>query len=53
MGRGQTHGLVAAGRVADLLLEANPLADITATRAIRYVIRRGEVVRLGSPGWHL
>lgn len=46
MGRGETHGLVAAGRVADLLLlEANPLADIAATGAIRHVIRRGEVVR--------
>lgn len=46
MGRGETHGLLAAGRVADLLLlEANPLDDITATRAIRHVIRRGEVVR--------
>lgn len=46
MGRGATHGLVAAGRVADLLLlEANPLEDISATRAIRHVIRRGEVVR--------
>ncbi|MFN2316452.1 MAG: amidohydrolase family protein [Gemmatimonadales bacterium] len=46
MGRGETHGLVAAGRVADLLLlEANPLADIRATRSIRHVVRRGEVVR--------
>lgn len=46
MSRGETHGLVAAGRVADLLLlEANPLTDITATRSIRHVIRRGEVVR--------
>ena len=46
MGRGETHGLVAAGRVADLvLLEANPLADITATRAIRHVVRPGEVVQ--------
>lgn len=46
MGRGQTHGQVAAGRVADLvLLEADPLADIAATRAIRHVFRRGEVVR--------
>lgn len=46
MGRGQTHELVAAGRVEDLvLLEANPLEDIAATHAIRHVIRRGEVVR--------
>lgn len=46
MGRQSTHGEVAAGRVADLvLLEANPLEEITATRAIRHVIRRGTVVR--------
>ncbi|MDZ4675332.1 MAG: amidohydrolase family protein [Gemmatimonadota bacterium] len=45
MGRGNTHGRVAAGRVADLvLLTANPLVDISATTRIRYVIRRGEIL---------
>lgn len=49
MGRGETHGVVAPGRVADLvLLEANPLADIAATTRIRAVIRRGIPV-LASP----
>jgi len=45
MGRGATHGLVAPGRVADLvLLEGNPLVDIANTTRIRMVIRRGEVL---------
>jgi imidazolonepropionase-like amidohydrolase len=45
MGRGRTHGLLAAGRVADLvLLEANPLEQIGHTTRIRQVIRRGAVI---------
>ncbi|MCL4865209.1 MAG: amidohydrolase family protein, partial [Gemmatimonadales bacterium] len=45
MGRGTTHGAVAAGRVADLvLLEGNPLVDIASTTRIRMVVRRGEIL---------
>ncbi|WP_052574251.1 amidohydrolase family protein [Gemmatimonas aurantiaca] len=46
MGRGKTHGTVAAGRVADLvLLDANPLIDISATTRIRQVFLKGQAVR--------
>lgn len=46
MNRARTHGAVAAGRVADIvLLEANPLEDISATTRIRQVMLRGRVVR--------
>lgn len=42
MGRARTHGAVAPGFVADLvLLEADPLQDITATTRIRRVVLRG------------
>jgi imidazolonepropionase-like amidohydrolase len=45
MSRGRTHGLLAAGRVADLvLLDANPLERIGHTTRIRQVIRRGVVI---------
>ncbi len=45
MGRSRTHGVVAAGRVADLvLLDANPLDDIRNTTRIRAVVLRGEVL---------
>ena len=38
------YGAVAAGKAADLvLLDANPLEDIRATRAIRMVMLRGAV----------
>ena len=38
-------GAVAAGKVADLLvLDRNPLADITATRAIRAVVVKGRLL---------
>lgn len=40
----QRYGDVAPGRAADLvLLDANPLADIRATRAIQLVMLRGQV----------
>lgn len=46
MKRERTHGAVAPGRVADiLLLEANPLEDISATTRIRQVLLRGVAVR--------
>lgn len=46
MKRERTHGAVAAGRVADIvLLEANPLEDITATTKIRQVYLKGRAVR--------
>lgn len=45
MRRERTHGAVAAGRVADiLLLEGNPLADIRNTTRIRQVVLRGRVL---------
>ena len=46
MGRARTHGAIAPGRVADLvLLDANPLVDITATTRIRQVFLKGRAVR--------
>jgi imidazolonepropionase-like amidohydrolase len=45
LGRGATHGRVEPGRVADLvLLAADPLEDIAATRRVRWVIRRGRLL---------
>ncbi len=42
MRRERTHGVIAAGRVADIvLLEGNPLADIRNTTRIRQVVLRG------------
>ncbi len=46
MRRERTHGTIAAGRVADIvLLDANPLDDISATTRIRRVMLRGRFVR--------
>lgn len=46
MNRAKTHGAIAPGFVADLvLLEANPLQDIAATRQIRQVLLKGREVR--------
>ena len=46
MGRERTHGVVAAGYVADVvLLEANPLEDISATTRIRQVVLRGRPIK--------
>jgi imidazolonepropionase-like amidohydrolase len=43
MGRAATHGSLAAGKAADLvLLNANPLDDIEATQRIDAVVLRGE-----------
>ncbi len=43
-GRLDRYGAVAPGRAADLvLLDANPLEDIAATRAIHAVVQRGQV----------
>lgn len=40
-----THGTIAAGKAADLLvLRADPTADIRNTRAIAFVLRRGREV---------
>jgi imidazolonepropionase-like amidohydrolase len=42
MGRARTHGAVAPGYVADIvLLDENPLNDIAATKRIRRVVLRG------------
>ncbi|MCC6072696.1 amidohydrolase family protein [Massilia sp. GCM10020059] len=44
LGKLERYGSVAAGKTADLLvLDADPLADIGATRKIRMVVSRGEV----------
>ncbi len=44
LGLDGTHGTVAVGKVADLLvLEADPVADIRNTRQIAFVIHRGVV----------
>ncbi len=45
MRRERTHGAVAAGFVADMvLLESDPLQDISATTKIRAVVLRGRVL---------
>ncbi len=45
LGRDATHGTVAVGKVADLLiLDADPLQDIRNTQRIRYTLRAGVVV---------
>jgi len=44
LGKLDRYGSIASGKAADLLvLDADPLADIRATRAIHMVISRGEV----------
>lgn len=41
-----THGSIAVGKAADLLvLKADPLASITNTRQIAFVMRRGRIVK--------
>ena len=46
MHRERTHGVIATGRVADIvLLEANPLDSISATTRIRQVVLRGRPLR--------
>lgn len=46
MGRETTHGRIAPGFVADvLLLDGNPLTDISATTKLRQVVLRGRTVR--------
>lgn len=43
LGRAADFGAIAPGKMADvLILDANPLEDIRATRAIRGMVRRGE-----------
>ncbi len=45
MRRDRTHGTILAGKVADvLLLDANPLQDISATSRIRLVVLRGRLL---------
>jgi imidazolonepropionase-like amidohydrolase len=45
LGQGERYGAVAAGKAADLLvLEANPLADIAATRGVHDVVLRGRLI---------
>lgn len=46
MNRAKTHGAIAAGFVADIvLLGSNPLQDIAATRDIRQVVLKGRTLR--------
>ena len=43
LGHGDRYGTLAAGKAADiLLLDANPLKDISATRAIGGVVLHGK-----------
>ena len=45
LGRQRTHGTVAAGKVADLVvLDADPLADIRNTKKINAVLLRGKLI---------
>lgn len=45
MGRSRSHGVLAAGYMADMvLLNGNPLLDISATTRIRTVLLRGRVL---------
>ena len=45
LNQGERYGAVAAGKSADLLvLEANPLADISATRSVHDVVLRGRLI---------
>lgn len=45
LGEGERYGAVEAGKAADLLiLDANPLQDIAATRAISAVVLRGRML---------
>lgn len=46
MNRAKTHGAIAAGFVADIvLLGANPLQDIAATQDIKQVVLKGRTIR--------
>jgi imidazolonepropionase-like amidohydrolase len=50
LGISATHGTIAVGKAADLLvLSADPLSDIRNTRRIALVIRRGRIVDIGTP----
>jgi imidazolonepropionase-like amidohydrolase len=45
LGMGSSHGTIAVGKAADLLvLRADPTADIRNTRQIDFVLKRGKVV---------
>ncbi|MNV87108.1 hypothetical protein D3C71_1812030 [compost metagenome] len=49
LNQGARYGAVAAGKSADLLvLEANPLADVSATRRIADVVLRGRLIEAGE-----
>lgn len=49
LNQGERYGAVVAGKSADLLvLEANPLADVSATRRIADVVLRGRLIDAGE-----
>ncbi|MNT60884.1 hypothetical protein D3C71_1807100 [compost metagenome] len=49
LNQGARYGAVAAGKSADLLvLEADPLADVSATRHIADVVLRGRLIDAGE-----
>ena len=49
LNQGARYGAVAAGKSADLLvLDADPLADVSATRRIADVVLRGRLIEAGE-----
>lgn len=51
LGRSSRHGTVTAGKAADLvLLDRNPLLDISATRGIHAVVQRGRYLSSAALG---
>jgi imidazolonepropionase-like amidohydrolase len=50
LGRGHLFGTVESGKTADLvLLDGNPLADVSALERVRYVVKEGAIVSPSQP----
>ena len=51
LGAQQARGTVEVGKLADLVvLRSDPLGDIRNTRSVRFVMKRGRVYEVASPG---